>query len=460
MRWPWEKPETRDALDNPAVPLGELLTSTGLFDESVTEIVVTPEKAMTVMAFLSCVRLLSNTVGMLDLLVYQRQDRSRRLVLDDPRSSLLLYDANPRDVSVMVWTYTMLCMCVWGIAYVWMETDGSGDVVALWPIRPTRILTARTPDGRKFWQVRNDDGTTTSLYDAEVMVFSVVGMDMGHAIAPYKVARQALGISKAAEEFAARTFSNGARPSGAIVPDQKVSDDQWQTIKDSWQAGHRGLKNAHNIALLPKGFDYKPVDYNPEPYQHIQAREFEVAEMARMFNIPLHYLGIANANTTYASVDAQSLDFVNFTLGWYLKLISQVVRKRMFSFPPDIARRLFVEHDATPLLRADAVSQAKIMATRRMWSVSTANEERESLGEEPVPGGDLLWAPVTAAPLGDDGQFLEIPPRRLRGDLDSPLAPQADESLLPPNASDAAATKNKPVIQDGEPSTLNADMEG
>ena len=441
--------ERRDALDNPAVPLNELLTSTGLFDESVTEIVVTPEKAMTVMAFLSCVRLLSNTIGMLDLLLYSRQGGSRTLVTDDPRSDLLLFEPNERDVAVTLWTYAMLCLCVWGIAYVWMETTPDGEIIALWPIKPTRIIVAKAPDGSKFWMVRNDDGSATALHTSEVMIFTVLGMDLGHAIAPYKVARQALGISKAAEEFAARTFSNGARPGGAIVPDKMVSDDQWQLIKDSWQAGHKGLKNAHNIALLPKGFDYKPVDYNPEPYQHIQAREFEVAEMGRMFNIPLHYLGIANANTTYASVDAQSLDFVNFTLGWYLKHIAQVVRKGMFRFPSDVARGLFVEHDTEPLLRTDAVSRAKIQAVQRMWALRTSNELREKDGEPPVEGGDRLVLAVTAAPLDKDGLFVEAPPKRLRGDDTSPVD---DPQLNPP-----AEGANQPVAGDGDSPSPAAD---
>src|SRR6266581_4864665 len=125
-----EAVEQRDQIGNPNVPLSELLTSTGLFDESTSEIVVTPEKALTVMAFFSCVRLLASTIGALELLLYSRVAGTRRLVDDDPRCDLLQYDANPRDISLLLWSYVMLCLCVWGIAYVWMETDGAGDIVA------------------------------------------------------------------------------------------------------------------------------------------------------------------------------------------------------------------------------------------------------------------------------------------------------------------------------------------
>ena len=450
-----EAVERRDALGNPAIPLNELLTQTGLFDEAVSEIVVTPEKAMTVLAFFSCVNLLSRTIGGLEMLVYDRIDGARSLVTDDPRCDLLQYDANPRDISLLLWSYEMLCLCVWGAGYVWMETDPAGDIVALWPVKPTRIMPIKAPDGTPYWAVENDDHTRDILAWDEVMPFRSTGMDMVHAMAPYKIARQALGISKAAEEFAARTFSNGSRPYGVITHDKQITTEQWNAIKASWAGGHKGLKNAHNIGMLPMGVDYKPVDYNPEPYQHIQAREFEVAEMGRLFSIPLHYLGVANANTTYASVDAQSLDFVNFTLRWYLSLFAQTVRKYMFRFPEDKARRRFVEHDVGPLLRTDAVSAAKIMAVRRMWSVSTANEEREAIGKPPVSGGDVRWAPVTAAPLDEKGLFIAAPPQRLAGTEPTPV----DEAL----GGDAPYAKGKdPVILDGEPATPNPirDLEG
>jgi len=436
-----EAVERRDALDNPAIPLNELLTQTGLFDEAVSEIVVTPEKAMTVMAFFSCVSLLSRTIGMLDLLVYDRIDGARQLVADDPRADLLQYDANPRDISLLLWSYEVLCLCVWGAGYVWMESDAGGDIVALWPIKPTRIMPIKAPDGTPYWAVENDDHTRDILAWDEVMPFRAIGMDMVHAMAPYKIARQALGISKAAEEFAARTFSNGSRPYGVITHDKQITAQQWDAIKASWGAGHKGLKNAHNIGMLPMGVDYKAVDYNPEPYQHIAAREFEVAEMGRLFSIPLHYLGVANANTTYASVDAQSLDFVNFTIAWYLKLFGQTIRKYMFRFPSDKASRRFVEHDTKPLLRTDAVSAAKIMAVRRMWSVTTRNEERERIGMAPSPGGDLFWAPVTAAPLDEKGQFLQTPPHKLVGSTEEPTDDGQGET----------PKQNQPVIADGEP---------
>lgn len=450
--------EQRDALDNPAIPLNELLTQTGLFDESVSEIVVTPEKAMTVMAFFSCVSLLARTIGGLDLLVYDRVDGARRRVDDDPRCDLLQYDANPRDISLLLWSYEMLCLCVWGAGYVWMETDQAGDIVALWPVKPTRIMPIKAPDGTPYWAVENDDHTRDILAWDEVMPFRAIGMDMVHAMAPYKIARQALGISKAAEEFAARTFSNGSRPYGVITHDKQITKDQWDAIKASWGAGHKGLKNAHNIGMLPMGVDYKPVDYNPEPYQHIQAREFEVAEMGRLFSIPLHYLGVANANTTYASVDAQSLDFVNFTLSWYLRLISQTVRKYMFRFPEDKARRRFVEHDTDPLLRTDAVSRAKIQAVQRMWALRNADELREQDGLPPVGGeaGQRFVLAVTAAPLDDQGLFVETPPKRLTGTEASPV----DEVV---GGNDPKGGQvDQPVIQDGEPGTLNPmrDLEG
>lgn len=419
---------------------------------SATGASVTPQRAMRVLAFFACVRILSNTIASLELDVYEKANGAKN-PLDDPRADLLRDAPNSEMTPFTYWLYVMSSLCVWGNAYVYVELDGSGEPVALWPLATSSVTQIRIPHPETKKEVpaivvdvKLDQKMV--LLPGEYMHYAGVGLATTHGLAPYLLGRQALGIAMSAEDYAGRTFMNSSRPAGVITMDRKLDDEAFNTLTQRWKAGHEGLRNSHKVGFLPPGMNYVPIVYNADSEQHIAAREFEVTEMARLFGVPLHYLGMAGAQA-YASVESQSIDFINYTLLPYLQLIQQVTKMVLFSQPKDKTRGVFLQHNTDPLLRADSVSRARVQNAQVSQGVKCVNDVRRDEGLPPVPGGDVFFKPVNTAPIDEKGMFIEPPPKPLAGMESSPLDDDPTAPNNPDPLTDDAVDDSGSFIQKG-----------
>jgi HK97 family phage portal protein len=382
--FPWRRggaSESRSPLDNPNVPVFAALLGMTEAADSSTGMHVSPQRAMRIVAFLACVKLLSETIASLPIKLYAADGATGRTVVsDDPRLRQLALEPNPDMTAYNFWAYIVTSLCVWNNAFVWIETDGHGQVSALWPINPRMVRRIKAEDGSKRWVVRMGDDKEGWLYDDEVMHFHGIGLDADQGLVTIDAARNALGIAMSAEDYAGRMFQNDGHPGAILTSDKPMSDEQFATFSARWKSSHEGLRNAHKFALLPPGMSYETSGFDPTNLQMIEARKFQVREVARLFRIPPHMIGDLDGSATFASVEQMSIDFVTYTLMPWLVNIAQVVNRKLFGFPADVAAGLFVEHDTEVLLRADSVSRSKIDAVYRYAGVKTANEVRESIG--------------------------------------------------------------------------------
>jgi HK97 family phage portal protein len=410
--FPWRRgsaSESRSPLDNPNVPVFAALLGMTEGADGVSGMRVSPQRAMRIVAFLACVKLLSETIGSLPVRLFESDGASgRKIVTDDARARKLALEPNPDMTAYNFWSYIVTSLCVWNNAFVWIETDGYGEVVSLWPIAPRLIRKGKAEDGSVRWIVALPDNKEGWLYDDEVMHFHGIGLEADQGLVTIDAARNALGIAMSAEDYAGRMFQNDGHPGAILTSDKPMSDEQFNTFSARWKSSHEGLRNAHKFALLPPGMSYETSGFDPTNLQMIEARKFQVREMARLFRCPPHMIGDLDGSATFASVEQMSIDFVTYTLMPWLVNISQVVNRKLFGFPADLKRGLFIEHDTEVLLRADSVSRSKIDAVYRYAGVKTANEVRESIGLPPIPGGDVLWQPINQSVIGPDGMPIDM----------------------------------------------------
>ena len=434
MRNPFKR-EARSPLDNPSVPVFAALLGMMEGQDNSSGVAVSPQRAMRVVAFLACVKLLSETIASLPRPVFTSDGNGGRVAdLEDPRVRKLALAPNPDMTAFVFWTYVIVCMAAYGNAYVWIEYDESGNI-DLWPVAPNKIKLQRdAQSGRRVWVVEISDQRKVWLNDEEVLHFQGIGLETELGLSNVAQARQALGISIAAEDYAGRMFEGDGSPGAVLQTEKPMTDAQFKEFHAHWQASHEGLRNAHKFALLPPGMTYAASGFDPTNLQMIEARKFQVREMARLFRIPPHMIGDLEGSATFASVEQMSIDFVTYTLMPWLVNIEQVVNTKLFAGQKDIAEGRFMQHDTTPLLRADSVSRSKIDAVYRYAGIKTGNEVRESIGLPPKEGGDVLWQPVNQSVVGPDG--IPVPP----------------QTGVPPTATDTADPS-------GNDATLAADAE-
>ena len=143
---------------------------------------------------------------------------------------------------------------------------------------------------------------------------------MGYS--PIAMAKNAIGMAMACEEYGAKFFANGAAPSGVLEHPGTIKDPS--RVRESWQRTFGGSGNANKVAVLEEGMKYTPISISPEQAQFLETRKFQLDEIARIFRVPPHMIGDLE-KSSFNNIEQQSLEFVKYTLDPW---VSQVQRGR------------------------------------------------------------------------------------------------------------------------------------
>ena len=132
---------------------------------------------------------------------------------------------------------------------------------------------------------------------------------MGYS--PIAMAKNAIGMSIACEEYGSKFFANGAAPSGVLEHPGTIKDPS--RVRESWTQSFGGSANAHKVAVLEEGMKYTPISISPEQAQFLETRKFQINEIARIFRVPPHMVGDLE-KSSFSNIEQQSLEFVKYTL--------------------------------------------------------------------------------------------------------------------------------------------------
>ncbi len=370
--------------------------------QAASGVTVNENTALQSTAVFACVRILAETIASLPLPVYRRlQGGGKERAADHYLYPLLHDQPNPEMTSFEFRETLMGHLALWGNAYAEIERDGAGRVRALWPLRPDRMQIRRDAHGLRY-EYTLPDGLIAVLRQRNIM--HIRGLS-GNAIVgyyPIRLAREAIGLALATEEFGARFFGSGSRPGGVLEHPGKLSDEAAKRLRQSWEDVHSGLSGAHRVAILEEGIKWHQIGIPPEDAQFIDTRKFQIAEIARIFRVPLHLLDEHDKAATYASVEQFALQFVIHTIRPWLVRWEQAFKRDLFL--PQERDRYFAEFLVEGLLRGDIESRYRAYATARQWGWMSANDILELENRNPIPNGNVYLIPLNMAPAETGGE--------------------------------------------------------
>lgn len=348
MRWPWSKTETR-AVDP---SWGALLSQGAMSDAGQYVDARSAEGVATVFA---AVNLIAGTVASLPLHVYRRLDNGdRERASDHPLANILAARPNATQTAFELREMLTAQCLLSGNAYAEIRTDRSGTVTDLVPINPRDVTVVKLAGGRHRYDV-NTDGRMRSLLAEEVLHLRDRSEDGLVGRSRVQVARETLGGALALQTHGNRAFANGTRLSGVLQTPGMLSADQHQRLAASWRTQYTGADNAGKTAVLESGLTFEPLSMSNEDAQWLQARQFSVEEVARLFNVPPVLLGdLRHAN--FSNSVEMMRHFVTVTLRPWLSRWEQALERALLG--PVARGRYYIEHSAEGLLRGDAVNRA------------------------------------------------------------------------------------------------------
>lgn len=357
-------------------------------------VALTNQSALGITAYYSGVTQIAQTVAQLPLILYTREAKGKSRAVNHQLYSLLHDEPNEWMTSFTFRETMQGHLLTWGNAFAEIGWDMSGrEPVAesLFPLRPDRMQL--TWENKRLVYRYSVAGEQVPLLPMQVLHITGFGFDGLIGYDPITLFKEALGLSKSAEEFGARFFANGSALNGVLSHPgpQRLSKEATELMRTSWEQMHKGLSNSHKVAILQEGVTYKDVGIPPENAQFMELRNFQVLEVARMLHMPPHKLAHL-ADATFSNIEHQNIEYVVDTIQPHLVRWEQEIHRKLLA--PSEKKRYYAEFLVDGLLRGDTQSRYNAYSIGRQWGWLSANDVRSMENMDPVEGGDLYMVPL------------------------------------------------------------------
>ena len=375
---------------------------------------VNERSAMQMTSVYSCVRILAEAIAGLPLHLYRyNENGSKEKAIDHPLYRLLHDEPNPEMSSFVFRETLMTHLLLWGNAYAQIIRNGKGEVIALYPLMPNKMTVDRDENGQLYYtyqraseEAHTMEGSSVRLKPYDVLHIPGLGFDGLVGYSPIAMAKNAIGMAIACEEFGAKFFANGAAPSGVLEHPGTLKDPK--RVRDAWQSQFGGSSNSGKVAVLEEGMKYTPISISPEQAQFLETRKFQINEIARIFRVPPHMVGDLE-KSSFSNIEQQSLEFVKYTLDPWVIRWEQSMQRALFT--SDEKSEFFIKFNLEGLLRGDYQSRMNGYAIARQNGWMSTNDIRELENLDLIPdelGGNLYLINGNMLPLANAGAFANI----------------------------------------------------
>ena len=410
-------------LNDPAIPVYQALVNIadgiqiGQGASGLAELPgVTLETSVRIVAVYRAVSVIAGSLSGLPVQLFDELGQKRKRVYP-PENAAVWWQPNPEmDLPTFLKT-SYAHNALGGNTYWYLVRDGLGQVVEIWPVAPNRVVVARDPATmRKIYQVDGHIGMMDAGYpDGEMVHIPNLSLDGLRGLNPIMFARMSMQLARATEEYGARVFANGSTPMGVISTSEDLTPDQADKLARNWEKYHRGLQNAHRVAVLDNNGKFEPISLSPQDSQFLHTRAMQVEEIGRLFGVPAHLLGNQDRSTSWGKgLEEQNRAMVAYTFSDYTNRFEAALTHRVIAKPGR-----YVKFDYSGLLKGAMLArfQSYSMAISAGWM--SRNEARDL--EDMEPGGpelDEFLQPLNMQPAGPAA---EVPDAAALDDLQTQI---------------------------------------
>jgi HK97 family phage portal protein len=357
---------------------------------------VTEETALQVSAVWACVRLLSQTVASLPLVVYRKTDKGRELA-PDHWFMRLMERPNQYQTRYEFWEHQVANLALHGNLYA-RKTELAGKIRSLLPLNPLQVET-KLIAGKVAHMFSVDGGiaalSSDSVWHARMNGDVIVGRS------PLQFGRNLIGVAQAAELAVTKLYTNGGKRSGVLSFDKLLTTEQRQQVRDNFSNLTTGTDD--RLLVLEMGAKFDPISMSPQDIELLASRKFQIEEICRWFGVPSVLVNDTSGSTTWGSGIAELVTgFYKLNLRPYLEAIENSITTHLFS---DADRKEYeVEFDFEGLLRASQKDRYDGYRTGIQSGLLTPNEARAMEWLPAIEGGDQLLIQGAMIPVKDAGK--------------------------------------------------------
>ena len=349
-------------------------------------VMVSTDAAARFSAVGSCVRVLSDDLSSLPLVVYRHVGEESQPAQNLPVFRLLKSRPNEWQTAAEFRQLAERERLLRGVSYSLIVRNFRKDVDELIRMDPMKVAVKQ--DDRTMavtFEYTRDDGRRVVLPRSEVFAVRYATKDGLEPLSPVSLFRETIGDGIAMRKYGGTLFSRGARPGGVLQADAKIDAESKKAMRDDWERLHSGPENQHRTAVLDQGMKYEPVALSMEDAQWIESRKFNRSEVAGIFGVPPHKIGDLD-RATFTNIEHQSIEYVTGALTPNAVKWEQAIQRDLL---PE-GDEYYAKHKFDGLLRGDAKSRNEALQIQRRNGVINANEWRalQDMNPRPDEGGD------------------------------------------------------------------------
>ena len=375
-------------------------------------VTIVPESALGIAAVYRAVNVLAHSVASIPLPIYRRLDDGGKERDREHPSYGLLHDRPNTWTTSFRWRHLLMTQAIlWGNHYSEI-IPGVGGIGGLVPLSPdtTRIVDQMN-DGRLLYVTRDVTakglGAERRLTQDEILHVRGFSLDGKSGLPLVKFAKNAMGLSLAAERHGSMFMKRGARLAGMLTSAAPMKEPERKENEAAWQRQYGGADGTGGTPLLTGGLEFKPISSNNRDSQWLEARTFQVEELLRFIGVPGVLVGYVDKTATYASAEQFFQSFVTHSVQPWTENISAELNGSVVTGFPEF----FAEFVLEGLLKGDIKTRYAAHQQAIMSGWKSRNEARieENYNRGPDELDEFL-VPLNVDEAGADRGSSSAPP--------------------------------------------------
>lgn len=341
----------------------------------------------------ACCRVISEPIGALPTHIFEKTAEGKVRAVNHPYYNILTLQPNPTMTMSQMIQATVLNLLVYGNAF-WYPSKVGDSVFGLYPLDPARMEIDSSADGIYGYRYFDKQGRTREYATADLLHFRMFSLDGVIGLSPLDYHRLTLEFEAASKAYASTLMMNGGRPSGVLEFPNQLKKEQHEKIRESWKAIHSGIRGAGEVAILDWGAKYTPIGMQLSQLEYTAQQRATVEQIARIYGVPLHLVNAAD-KPTYASVEQQSLEFVQYRIQPIVTSMEQTIRTGL------LTGNYIYKFQIAAFQRSDIKTRYAAYSQGRQWGWLSVNDIRELEDLNQIgPGGDVYLQPLNMAAAG------------------------------------------------------------
>ena len=355
---------------------------------------VNEETAMQISAVWAAVQLKAGTLASLALNFYDTdKNGERKPILDGDLARLFRGKINRHQTRMEFFETVGLNLYLTGNAYCLIARTGE-RITSLLPLMSSQVDVDYLNDGSLVYTYTNGENVT-AYAEASIWHIKLLGNGI-KGLSPLQYARNSIGMAISGEEWADNIVGNGGKPTGVLTYDKLLKEEQRKQIKEAFKDLREGSRDA--LMVLEAGVKYEQISLSPQDVQLLEARRFQVEDLARFFDVPSVMINDTSGSTTWGS------GIQEIIRGWYKLTMRKELERFEQSIIANLVRpvdrqKITCEFNFEELLRTEYENRVSAGARAVNSGLITRNEWRKREWLPPVEGGDDLTVQINLTPI-------------------------------------------------------------